>query len=48
MATAFNTNPSYLSHRLFTPHRPRIGANTYLNVNLLPDFVEYIKKNLTA
>lgn len=47
MATSFNTNPSFLSQKLFLPDRPRIGAQTYLNVNLLPDFIEYLKKNLT-
>ena len=47
MTTTFNTSSSYLSTKLFTPHRPRIGAHTYLNVNLLPDFVEFIKKSLT-
>lgn len=46
MSTAFNTNQSYLSSRLFHPDKPRIGASTYLNVNLLPDFLEYIKTNL--
>lgn len=46
MSTAFNTNPSYLTSRLFHPDKPRIGASTYLNVNLLPDFLEYIKTNL--
>jgi hypothetical protein len=39
MTTAFNTNPKFLSQKLFTPHYPRIGAITYLNVNLLPDFL---------
>lgn len=48
MNPQFNTNPSFLSIRFFNPDNPKIGANTYLNVNVLPDFVEYIKKNLTS
>lgn len=48
MNLQFNTNPSFLSSRIFTPDHPRIGANTYLNVNTLPDFVEFIKRNLTS
>lgn len=47
MATSFNINPIYLSHKIFIPDRPRIGAHTYLNVNLLPDFISYIKSILT-
>jgi hypothetical protein len=46
MNLQFNTNPSFLSTRLFNPDKPRIGANTFLNVNVLPDFLEYIKRNL--
>ena len=48
MNPVFNTNPAFLSAKLLHPDRPRIGAITYLNVNVLPDFIEYIKKNLTT
>ncbi len=35
----FNTSASYLAQKLFYPDRPRIGAITNLNINVLPDFV---------
>jgi hypothetical protein len=44
---AFNIDQTFLAQRLFEPTYRRIGAVTHLNINVLPDFVMYLKTQLT-
>ena len=43
----FNTSREYIMQRLFIPERPREGSWTTLNISVLPDYLAYIKKQMT-
>ena len=45
--TKFNTSRDYIASKLFIPERPREGVWTTLNISVLPDYLAYIKKQLT-
>ena len=43
----FNTSRDFLASKLFVPSIPKDGLWTNLNVTVLPDYLAYIKKQLT-
>ncbi len=47
MDSAFRLDPFLLQKGLFTLYNPRQGAKTILNVNYLPDLLQYVKQQLT-